>query len=261
MDQGERASQLQIVVLKWDRLYGDMIRRQVWDVWPNAVVRVYQRGLDALNAMQEIMPDLFVTGVKIEDMDGLEHLEPLIHTSVPVLIVTSRADLRTFDMLRLVRYDGIYDGRAEGLEHLGPALRQVIQHRLYISPSMVPHVQPPPKRKILKDLLTAKEHVVLSVIGDGSSNKQAADRLGMAKETVKTHRKRIMAKLGLHEQGELMLYALRNGYVLVTDTGILYPGFQRALQRIKGGEVAVPTDLPQPEPPGFQRQRLFVSPS
>lgn len=254
----ERDTQLHVVVLKWDRLYGDMIRRQVWDVWPHAVVRVYQRGLDALNAMQELMPDLFVTGVKIEDMDGLEHLEPLIHTSTPILIVTSRADFRTFEMLRHVRYDGIYDGRVEGEQHLGPALRQVIQHKLYMSPSLIPHLQNP-KRKILKDLLTPKQQIVLSVIGDGTSNKQAAERLCMSEHTVKTHRKRIMARLGLHEQGELMLFALRHGFVLVTEAGILYPGFQRELQRIRGTPVAVPTTQPPPEPQGFQRPRLFVA--
>ncbi len=81
----------------------------------------------------------------------------------------------------------------------------------------------------------------------------------MSHETVKTHRKRIMAKLGLHQQGELMLYALRHGYVLVTDTGVLYPGFQRQLERIRGAEVAVRTKTPQPEPPSFERRRLFVA--
>src|SRR5438046_9770374 len=65
MEQSDRSAQLRIVVLKWDRLYGDMIRRQIWDVWPNAVVRVYQTGLDALAAIQEAMPDLFIAGAKI----------------------------------------------------------------------------------------------------------------------------------------------------------------------------------------------------
>ncbi len=260
MDKSDRGAQLRIVVLKWDRLYGDMIRRQIWDVWPDAVVHVFQHGFDALAAIQESMPDMFITGVKIEDMDGLEHLEAVNDTSMPILIVTSRADMRTFDMLREVRYDGIFDGMAEGLDHLAPALRQVIQRRLYISSSMVRNLQPPPK-SIMKDTLTEKEHVVLSVIGDGSFNKQAAERLAMSRQTVKTHRKRIMAKLNLHTQGQLMLYALRNGYVLVTPTGVMYPGFQRTLHEIaesKGDKVAVPTKQPEPEPTGFQRRRLFV---
>jgi hypothetical protein len=98
------------------------------------------------------------------------------------------------------------------------------------------------------------------VIGDGSDNKQAAERLQMSRETVKTHRKRIMAKLNLHQQGELMLYALRHGYVLVTDTGLLYPGFQRQLEKIRGTEVAVRTKTPPAEPANFELRRLFVTP-
>jgi DNA-binding NarL/FixJ family response regulator len=227
MEEQIQNAQLRVVVLKWDRLYGDLIRRQIWDVWPDAVISVFQHGLDALAAIQESETDLFITGVKIDDMDGLEHLEPFIESSLPILVVTSRADQRTFDMLRKVRFDGLYDGVAEGLEHLAAALRQVIQHRLYVSPSLVPHLKAP--KNITLDALTAKEHVVLSVIGDGSDNEQASARLGMSAQTVGTHRKRIMGKLGLHQQGQLMLYALRHGYVLVTEKGVYYPGFQRHL--------------------------------
>ncbi len=84
----------------------------------------------------------------------------------------------------------------------------------------------------------------------------------MSRLTVKTHRKRIMIKLGLHTPGKLMLYALRRGYVLLTPTGVLYPGFQRELPRIAGRNetaVAVPTNRMEPEPAGFQRPRLFAS--
>ena len=57
-----------VVVLKWDRLYGDLICRQVVAFWPKAEVQVFQRGFDALSSIQQAMPDLFITGVKIEDM-------------------------------------------------------------------------------------------------------------------------------------------------------------------------------------------------
>lgn len=223
------ASNLRVVVLKWDRLYGDMIRRQIWDVWPNAVVQVFQRGFDTLVSIQERVPDLFITGVKIDDMDGLEHLEPFIYTTLPILIVTSRADPRTFNMLREVRYDGLYDGLAEGLENLTMALRQVLQHRHYVSPSMMQFLKQP--KNITLDALTDKEQVVLSVIGDGSDDDQASVRLGMSPNTVGTHRKSIMRKLGLHHKGELMVHALRQGYVMVTPKGVYYPGFQRRIQR------------------------------
>jgi DNA-binding NarL/FixJ family response regulator len=235
-------SSLRIVVLKWDRLYGDMIRRQIVDVWPEAKVKVFQRGLDALDCIQASVPDLFITGAKIDDMDGLEHLEPFIETSLPILVVTSRADARTFKMLRAVRYDGIYDGLAEGLDNLPTALHDVLQHQLYVSPSLVPHLKEP--KNITLDALTDKEQVVLSVIGDGSDNGQASERLGLAPQTIHVHRKAIMRKLKLHHKGELMLHALQEGFVQVTRNGVYYPGFQRRIQRICSEAGAkVPVEL------------------
>jgi DNA-binding NarL/FixJ family response regulator len=220
---------LRIVVLKWDRLYGDMIHQHILNVWPNAKVQVFQKGFDALDSIQARVPDLFITGARIDDMDGLEHLEPFIETSLPILVVMSRPDARTFNMLRKVRYDGIYDGLAEGLENLSTALQRVLQHELYVSSSIVEHLKRP--RNITLDALTAKEEVVLSVIGDGSDDVQASERLGMAIRTVGTHRRTIMRKLKLHHKGQLMLHALQQGFVRVMPTGIYYPGFQRILQR------------------------------
>ena len=231
--RASESSKLRIVVLKWDRLYGDMIRRQILDVWPNAAVQVFQRGLDALDSIQASVPDLFITGAHIDDMDGLEHLEPFVDTSLPILIVTSRADARTFRMLHGLRYDGIYDGLAEGLENLATALHQVLLHQLYVSPSVTPHLKKP--KNITLDALTDKEQVVLSVIGDGSDDAQASERLGLSSQTVGTHRKAIMRKLGLHHKGQLMLHALQQGFVRVTPTGVYYPGFQRRIQRKPDG--------------------------
>lgn len=228
-----------IVVLKADRLYGDLICRQIKELWRSATVHVFQRGLDALDAIQACTPDLFITGVKLDDMDGLEHLEPFIERDLPVLVVTSRKDARTFSLLRNVRYDGIYDAYVEGLENLRAALEAVIDRELYVSSTFVQHLKKP--KNITVDTLTEKEQMVLSVIGDGSDDQEAAVRLGLSHYTVNTHRKAVMAKLGLHHKGQLMLYALQQGYVQITPDGIYYPGFQRRIRGIaaegKNGEV------------------------
>jgi len=226
-----------IVILKGDRLYGDLICQHVKHLWRNAEVQVFQRGFDALDSIQAVVPDLFITGVKIDDMDGLEHLEPFIDTNLPILVLTSRKETRTFELLRSIRYDGIFDGHGEGMEHLPTALQQVIQRRLYVSPTMVPHLKRP--KNITLDALTDKESVVLSVIGDGSDDLQASERLGLSPHTVNTHRKAIMAKLGLHHKGQLIMHALKQGYVWVTPQSVHYPGFQRRLKNAaaaaKGG--------------------------
>ncbi|HEU5081330.1 MAG TPA: response regulator transcription factor [Opitutaceae bacterium] len=228
MDTASIDASLRVVVLKWDRLYGDFICRQILALWPKAEVKVFQRGFDALNSIQQSMPDLFVTGVKIEDMDGLEHLEPFVDKKLPILIVTSRADMRTFRMLASLRYDGIYDALTEGLDNLPAALTAVMERQHYLSPTVVKHIKH--RQSVTLDALTETEQVVLSVIGDGSDDQVASERLGMSRQTMKTHRKTIMRKLRLHHKGELMLYALQQGYVFVTPRGVFRPGFERRIQ-------------------------------
>ena len=221
-----------IVVLKGDRLYGDLICRQIKELWRNAQVQVFQRGFDALDAIQASMPDMLVTGVKIGDMDGLEHLEPFIERDLPILIVTSLTDARTFSMLRSVRYDGIYDAIVEGSGNLPYAMQRVIERQLYVSPTIAPHLKKP--KNITLDALTDKEQMVLSIIGDGSDDQQAGEKLALSPHTVNTHRKAIMGKLGLHHKGQLMLHALQQGYVQITHNGIYHPGFQRRIREIAG---------------------------
>jgi len=236
METTKKETRLRVVVLKADRLYGDMIRRQIVDLWPRAEVEVFQRGLDALQSMQSAEPDLFITGVMVDDMDGLEHIEAFQETLLPILIVTSRADPRTFCMLRELRYDGIYDAVAEGGENLPVAIEQVLQRRPYVSPSIWPQLNLP--KKITLDSLTPREQEVLAAIGDGSDDSDAAVRLGMSQNTVGTHRKAIMRKLKIHHRGQLMLYASQFGYVRYTPTAVYRPGFQR---RLRGGPSTPPS--------------------
>ena len=231
-----KSAKPRIVILKGDRLYGDLISRQIKDRWKNAHVLVFQRGMEALDAIQASMPDLFITGVYVEDMDGLEHLEPFIERDLPILVVTSRKDARTFSLLREVRYDGIFDALAEGMAKLSAAVDDVTERELYVSPSMVPLLKKP--KNVTLDALTPKEQMVLSVIGDGSDDQQAGERLGLSPYTVNTHRKAIMGKLRLHHKGQVMLYALQQGYVQITPTGVHRPGFQRRLRVAAGSGPA-----------------------
>lgn len=219
-----------IVVLKMDRLYGDMICRQIKEYWRGAQVQVFQKGFDALDAIQASTPDMFISGVQIEDMDGLEHLEPFIERDLPILIVTTRADARTMCLVREIRYNGLFDVKGEGLANLHTAMQRVLEREIYVSPSFAPHVKRP--KNITLDSLTEKEEMVLSVIGDGSDDQQAAARLGISPHTVNTHRKSIMGKLGLHHKGEIMCYAIQKGYVCLVPDGILRPGFQRRIQKL-----------------------------
>lgn len=221
-----------VVVLKASALAGDLISQEVKRIWRGVRLQVFQKGFDALDAIQCSVPDLFVTGVQVDDMDGLEHLEPFIESTLAILIVTRRRDDRTLSLLRDIRYTGLFDEKTEGWASLQLALKRVAAKELYISSTFVPHIKAP--KRVTLDVLTEKEELVLSVIGDGCDDIAAAERLKLSPHTVNSHRKSIMAKLGLHHKGEIMSYALEKGYVCISAEGVTRPGFQRKIDRPPG---------------------------
>jgi two-component system nitrate/nitrite response regulator NarL len=52
---------------------------------------------------------------------------------------------------------------------------------------------------------------VIELIGEGLSNKEIAERLGVATHTVKSHVRNVMEKLALHTRLQIAAFAHRNG--------------------------------------------------
>jgi len=68
--------------------------------------------------------------------------------------------------------------------------------------------------------LTPREIEVLKLIAAGLSTKQIAASLGISFKTASCHRSRLMDKLGIHEIAGLTRYAIRNGYIGVSETAV-----------------------------------------
>ncbi len=63
------------------------------------------------------------------------------------------------------------------------------------------------------ELLTNREREVLQLLAEGRGNKDVAAVLNLSLYTVETHRGNILQKLNLHNQAELILYAIRKGVI------------------------------------------------
>jgi DNA-binding NarL/FixJ family response regulator len=58
--------------------------------------------------------------------------------------------------------------------------------------------------------MTRREREVIELIGDGMSNKEIAQRLHIATDTVKSHVRNVMEKLALHTRLQIAVYAHRH---------------------------------------------------
>jgi len=61
--------------------------------------------------------------------------------------------------------------------------------------------------------LSDREYQVLCMLGSGTSVKETAAELGLSPKTVSTYRTRVLAKMKLKTNAELIRYALRHGLV------------------------------------------------
>jgi DNA-binding NarL/FixJ family response regulator len=61
--------------------------------------------------------------------------------------------------------------------------------------------------------LSERESEILTLLADGFSNKEIADKLFISPRTIDTHKANIMAKLNLSSVVELVKYAIRQGYI------------------------------------------------
>lgn len=104
-----------------------------------------------------------------------------------------------------------YVTKSEPFETLLAALREVREGRQYYSSGALRLLVEQPAAAPRLNQLTPRERDVLRAAGDGLSVRQTAARLELSENTVKTHRKNLMAKLDLHDAVAMARYALAAG--------------------------------------------------
>jgi DNA-binding NarL/FixJ family response regulator len=160
---------------------------------------------------QVVIQDLLMPG----GIDGIETTRRLIarHPDVRVIALTASTDeARMMGVLR-AGASGYVRKDAEP-ETLLAAVRAVGRGRTFIDPAIghrLARAAPSP------DDLTARERDVLKQMALGKSNKEIAERLAIGEETVKTHVRHLLAKLGAENRAQAAVRALARGVVSAED--------------------------------------------
>jgi DNA-binding NarL/FixJ family response regulator len=108
--------------------------------------------------------------------------------------------------------------KAGSVAELQHALQAVQRGETYVSPSISEAAGFDPTRKDLGGLspierLTPRQREVMQLIAEGMTSRQVAETLGIHVKTVDSHRTQLMKRLGLHDVGGLVRFAIRNHLV------------------------------------------------
>jgi DNA-binding NarL/FixJ family response regulator len=198
-----------------------------------AVVGEASDGAEAFAVCREVTPDVVLMDIRMPGVDGLTATRRIIDDrrldGVRVLILT------TFEIDEYV-YEALRAGASGFLvKHSEPAeliraVRVVAAGESLLSPGATRRLiaafvdsgggatpAPQPPREV--NDLTAREREVVTLVADGLSNEEIAQRWVVSNATVRTHVSRAMTKLRARDRAQLVVFAYRYGLAAIPPAG------------------------------------------
>jgi DNA-binding NarL/FixJ family response regulator len=175
-------------------------------------------GLESIQLVKQLQPDLAVLDISMPKMSGIEACREIrrLVPDVKILVLTMHKD-------REYLYQAIAAGaqgyllKEDSDEELFAAIGTIRKGAIYVTKALAGAVSTDisafflEKDRKLSRSLTAREREVLKLISEGKSNSEVAEILRISVRTVETHRSNIMSKLDLRNTAELVRYAIQKG--------------------------------------------------
>jgi DNA-binding NarL/FixJ family response regulator len=183
------------------------------------VVGEARDGREAVEAAQELRPDVIVMDIWLPRLSGLAATQEIVKADRNArVLILSVHEGRSFveDAFRAGAIG--YVVKSGSVQELLEAIDAVRQGRSYLSPAITQHVvgairDPRDSASSGLSALSSREREVLQRIAEGLASKEIAADLHLSRRTVETHRANLMRKLGAHKASSLVRIAIREGLV------------------------------------------------
>jgi two-component system, NarL family, response regulator NreC len=185
------------------------------------IVAEASNGAEAIQLADQYHPEIVVMDITLPDITGIEATRQIkqMHPEISIVALTIHEDEQYFFEMLQAGASGYVPKRAAPEDLIG-AIRAIHAGEIYLYPSLAKALvvdylgrsrSEPPEASL--EMLTSREIEVLELLAEGLSNEEIAERMVISRHTVARHRENLMRKLGLHNRGELVKYAIRQGLI------------------------------------------------
>lgn len=188
------------------------------------VIGEAEDGASALDLIEQKRPDVLVIDVMMPGMTGLEAVGQVSRRSPNTRVLVLSIYRNEAYILAALRNGAAgYILKSTGAEELIQAVRIVASGRRYLCPPLSERAIEVYLQKAgsatldVYETLTLREREVFQLIAEGHTSQEIGEKLSISHRTVEVHRTRIMQKLDLRNQTELIRFALRRGILAMEE--------------------------------------------
>ena len=187
------------------------------------VIGTGANGTEAVKLAASLKPDVILLDLVMPRMDGIQATLEIKrqNPAARILILTSFSE--SHQVFSAIKAGAMgYLLKDSSSEELIQAIRDTYHNK--------PALQPEIARKLMQDIqnpsgtaspenaLTEREIEILQQLALGKTNQEIADTFVLSERTVRTHITNILAKLGLSNRTQAVLYALKQGIAHIPYT-------------------------------------------
>ena len=172
-------------------------------------------GEEVLKALKHNNFDLIVLDLNMPGISGIELIKLIHakHAKLPILIFSMRHDLQSAQKALQAGATGFVT-KGSGPNTLISAIKMVAAGERFLDVAlldMIMHEKNSPGLQEKKQALSERELQIMELIAQGKGVNEIATELSISNKTVSTHKSRLMQKMNIQSNTELVLFATEYG--------------------------------------------------
>lgn len=169
-------------------------------------------GQEVLNKVYNGVFDILVLDISLPDRNGLELVREIksVKPKLPILMLSVHPEDQYAIRALKAGVSG-YLNKESAPEQLVQAIERIVAGGRYISPTLAEALAANVggnSEELPHEALSDREFTVLLRIGAGKSVSEIADELGLSVKTVSTYRARILEKMNMNNNADLIRYVI-----------------------------------------------------
>jgi DNA-binding NarL/FixJ family response regulator len=199
-----------------------VVRRGLLEIlksrYPTADIICVNNAQEVMNKLIGQNWDLIITDIKMPGRSGLHLMVDIkkAFPKIPVLVLSAHAEEEY--AIRVIKAGGSgFLNKDDAVEDmLTEAVEIILSGRKYITPGVAEKLASQlsgDQEKKPHELLSDREYEVFVAISSGESTGEIAQRLSLSPNTIGAFRRRVLDKMTLRTNADLVAYAFKNGII------------------------------------------------